>query len=141
MNKPVPINHEQERTRQRKAAMLKALKFHLGLVSQSCEMAGVTRSTHYNWMESDGVYAAAVREMDEFQGDFVEGQLLRGIKAGQPAMTIFYAKTKLRHRGYVEKVEVEHTNQPVFMVNEHAEGDVNNVLNTIKNATAKPKID
>jgi hypothetical protein len=41
----------------KKDAMCKYLQDTFGNVSLSCERAGITRQTHYNWIESDKVYA------------------------------------------------------------------------------------
>jgi hypothetical protein len=38
--------------------------------------------------------------------DFAEAQLLKNIKDGKEPSLIFFLKTKAKHRGYVEKVEV-----------------------------------
>ncbi len=41
--------------------------------------------------------------------DYVESKLFELIEEKNPAAVIFYCKTKLRHRGYVEKLEADLT--------------------------------
>lgn len=76
-----------------------------GNISASCECINIARKTFYAWRDNDPDFADSFEELCESVGDFVEDQLLMQIKAGETAATIFYCKTKLRKRGYVEKFE------------------------------------
>lgn len=106
-----------------KKAMLGALKKTLGRVTEACEKVDIARSTHYLWMNSDPEYKEAVQAIDEAAIDFAEGKLFEliggakkevvtehGIQtvkdAPNPTATIFYLKTKAKHRGYVERQEI-----------------------------------
>ena len=97
-------------TKMKKAAMLEALNKTMGAVSLSCERCQVARATYYKWLREDKDFAEAVVSVSEKQKDFVEAQLLKRIQDGSDAAIIFYAKTKMKDRGYVEKVEVEGNN-------------------------------
>lgn len=88
--------------------MMAALKSTMGNISASCEKAGIARITHYDWLEKFPEYKQYYEELPELVGDFVEGSIMKQIQEGNPTMTIFYAKTKLKHRGYVERQEVKH---------------------------------
>lgn len=90
---------------QLKKALLEALRNTLGIVTPACEMVGCSRNTFYEYVKQDPDFAKAVKEMDDIAGDFVESQLMKQIKSGEVSSTIFYAKTKLKHRGYVERKE------------------------------------
>ena len=89
----------------KKAAMLQALEKSMGVVTPACDAVGIARKTHYEWLKNDGAYAAAVDLVREGTIDFAESELYKQIKAGQVAATIFYLKTKGKHRGYVERSE------------------------------------
>lgn len=89
----------------RKKAMLEALKKSLGIVSTAVKKVGITRQTHYNWLNSDEEYKAEVESIAEEEIDFVESHLRHLIQDGNPAATIFFLKTKGKRRGYVERVE------------------------------------
>ena len=107
-----------------KKAMLGALKKTLGRVTEACEKVDIARSTHYLWMNSDPEYKEAVQAIDEAAIDFVEGKLFELIDGANkevltgdggttiikdtpnPTATIFYLKTKAKHRGYVERQEI-----------------------------------
>ena len=43
-------------TKDSKKKMLEALEYNLGIVSTSCASAGVSRATHYRWINEDEEY-------------------------------------------------------------------------------------
>ena len=89
-----------------KKAMLEALEKALGVVTTACHTVGIARSTHYNWLNDDPDYKAAVDSLADVAIDFAESQLFKQIKGGIPASTIFYLKTKGKKRGYIEGQEI-----------------------------------
>lgn len=97
---------EQERTRTNKVRMLEALKRNKGLINISCDEVGIRYNTHRNWMMDDETYKAAVDHILNMQGDKVESKLMELVEAGDTSATIFYCKTKLKHRGYTERTEI-----------------------------------
>lgn len=84
----------------KKKAMLEALEKALGVITQACKSVGIHRSTHYDWMQTDEGYRAAVDDIQEVAVDFAESHLHKLIKDGNPAATIFFLKTKGKGRGY-----------------------------------------
>ena len=88
-----------------KKAMVQALEKSLGIVTAACKVVGISRQTHYNWLE-DPEYKKAVSEIGDVALDFAESHLHKLIKDGNPAATIFYLKTKGKERGYVERPEI-----------------------------------
>lgn len=120
----------RESTEKRKAKMIDALKEKHGIVTESCRFAGISRETHYEWIASDPKYKKAAEDAQEVAIDYVEGRLFQKItgvemqKEGEdgesyyyslpPSDTaiIFYLKTKAKHRGYIEKTELEFQTQP-----------------------------
>ena len=97
---------EQERTETHKKAMIVALEKSLGIVTTACKEVGISRPTHYHWMEVDNDYRNEVESIGDIALDFAESQLHKQIKGGNTAGTIFYLKTKGKKRGYVERQEV-----------------------------------
>ena len=97
-------------TNKKKSEMIEALTKSLGNVAQSCKRVGISRATHYLWVEADPDYAKAVAEIDEAIGDFVESKGHQLVNEGNPTMIIFMLKTKYRKRGYTEasEVKIEH---------------------------------
>lgn len=109
----------------RKRSMLRALEKSLGVVTTAAKAAGIDRQTHYNWMEKDPKYKAAVESIGDIALDFAESQLHKNMQNGSDAATIFYLKTKGKKRGYVEKTEVEHSGDMKIVWNETKTYDSN----------------
>ena len=96
-------------TKNRKKAMLEAMRKTLGVVTPACEIAKINRITYYRWMERDEKFRAEVKDIENIAIDFAESQLHKQIKNGEVSSTIFFLKTKGKSRGYIEKSEIDHT--------------------------------
>ena len=91
----------------KKERLLKALAETQGLIYHACKKAGnISRSTYYRYMREDKEFAKAVKEIQEAQIDYVEGELIKNIARGKETSIIFYLKSKARDRGYAEKVDI-----------------------------------
>ena len=102
-----------------KKAMLEALEKSLGVVTTACRMVDISRKTHYAWCRIDEAYKEAVDDIADIALDFAESQLHKQIKDGEVSSTIFYLKTKGKKRGYIEKVQTEHSGEikmPVIQI-------------------------
>lgn len=92
----------RQSTVRKKEVMLKTLENSLGIVSVACRKANISRKTHYLWLEKDEEYKRRVLEVKEIAIDYVESSLFAQIKDKNTTATIFYLKSKGKHRGYVE---------------------------------------
>jgi hypothetical protein len=92
----------------KKDKMLKALEKSLGVVTTACKMAGVGRTTFYEWLDKDPDFKKAVDDFKDVAIDTVESKLYDLIKEGNVTATIFYLKTKGKKRGYIERQEIAH---------------------------------
>jgi len=90
-----------------KKGMLKALESSLGVVTTACKSAGVSRNTHYRWLQEDKEYADSVRDLENVTLDFAESKLHEQIMEGNTAAIIFFLKTKGKVRGYIERKEIQ----------------------------------
>ena len=91
----------------KKESMLKALEKSLGIVTVACKKADIPRSTFYKWMREDKEFKEEVRDIENIALDFAESHLHKQIRDyNSTAATIFYLKTKGKHRGYVERQEI-----------------------------------
>lgn len=99
----------QNRTEHHKKSIIKALEKSLGVVTVACKSTGIGRTQFYEWLKHDEEFAEAVNELSNVALDFAESSLHRQIEEGIPSSTIFYLKTKGKHRGYIEKSELDVT--------------------------------
>ena len=89
-----------------KKALLEALEKSLGIVTSACKTVGIDRTTFYRYVKDDPKFEKSVKEIENLCFDYVETQLYGLIKDRNPAAIIFYAKTKMKNRGYVERQEI-----------------------------------
>ena len=94
-----------------KTQLIEALEKSLGIVSTACKKVGCSRKTFYKYYNEDKDFKNRVDDVSEYAKDFVESKMYKLIDEGNPATTIFYAKTKMRDRGYSERLEIESKNQ------------------------------
>jgi hypothetical protein len=84
-----------------------ALEKSLGIVTDACKKAKCSRTTFYDYCETDPEFKKRVDSVGEMALDFAESSLHNQIKDGIPTSTIFYLKTKGKKRGYVERQEID----------------------------------
>ena len=101
--------------------MLQALQKTLGVVTPACKSSGVPSSTYYDWINNDEEFKKAVDELPDIALDFAESKLHSLIQDKNPTAIIFYLKTKGKHRGYIEKSEIEHSGRTVSVTFDESE--------------------
>lgn len=107
MNGTEQVKKERISTAAKKKAFLEALEKSLGVLAPAMKKAGIaSRATIKTWRDTDKKFAAAMEEVKEVAGDFVETELYRKIQDGDTTAIIFYSKTKLRERGFAERTEI-----------------------------------
>ena len=77
-----------------KKAMIDALVKSLGVVTTAAKIAGIDRSTHYEWLKTDDEYKTQVVSIEDIAIDFAESKLHNQIEKGDTTAIIFYLKTK-----------------------------------------------
>lgn len=92
----------------KKQAMLEALEKSLGVVTTACQIVGISRRTHYDWLENDPEYKKAVDALQDVALDFAESKLFKNIEKAKEASIFFFLKTKGKKRGYIERQEIVH---------------------------------
>jgi len=101
------MGRKSEQTEQLKKEVLTALEQTLGIVTPACKMAGIGRTTFYQWCKEDRDFNEKVRELNNHTLDFVESKLHKAIRDDNLTAVIFYLKSKGKGRGYVERQEIE----------------------------------
>jgi hypothetical protein len=106
----------------KKEMLIKALKDCNGLLSFACAKCNFSTSVYYKFLHEDPDFVKQINEIQEAMIDIVENQLYKNIAKGDNVSTIFYLKTKARHRGYAEKVENFHTIESIVIKPAQIEG-------------------
>ena len=99
-----------------KDKMLKALEEFYGIVSTASQSVGISRQTHYRWLEDDQEYKEKVQDIKNSAIDFVETKLFDCIKSEKETSIIFYLKTIGKSRGYVPRQEIDTGDNKEFRI-------------------------
>lgn len=83
-----------------------AIKGSKGFVTVVGKRLGCTARHVYNLLEKYPTAREALQQEREEIKDFAESQIFKKMEAGDTTMLIFYAKTQMKDRGYVERQEV-----------------------------------
>jgi hypothetical protein len=100
---------------------LKVLKANAGLVMISCEKAGIHHSTYYDWKENIEGFDDEVYAINEAMLDMAEGKLYQNVQNNDNASIMFLLKCKAKHRGYIERQQVEHSGQIEIVIDDEKE--------------------
>ena len=105
-----------EKTEDNKNKMLKALEQYYGIVTTASQSVGISRITHYRWLEEDEEYKSKVQDIKNSAIDFVESKLFDCIKSEKETSIIFYLKTIGKSRGYVPRQEIDTGDNKEFRI-------------------------
>jgi hypothetical protein len=83
-----------------------ALKNHKGFITQAAKTLGISRRHLHYLINKHPTVKEALTDAREEMKDFTEGKMYQKIADGDTTMIIFYAKTQMKDRGYVERQEV-----------------------------------
>jgi hypothetical protein len=100
-------NKQPKKRLSQKEKILKALEEEHGVVTSACKRAGISRAQYYKLWNADSEFREQCEEVQESAVDYVESQLFKNMQEGNVTAQIFYLKTKGKHRGYIEKTQVE----------------------------------
>ena len=114
-----------------KKIALKAFKATRGNVTDACAACDIARSTFYAWLQEDADFKESIDSVKESLVDWYESRLQALAQGAEyealdingdirtlrdkpnPTAVIFALKTLGKHRGYVERQEIDATIQPV----------------------------
>lgn len=91
---------------EKKKAFVEAMEDSMGLITTSCERAGISRVTLEKWRKEDPELESRINSIKEKTREFVEGQLMSAIRNGNVASIMFFLKTQCGWRE-TSKLEVE----------------------------------
>ena len=100
---------------------IEAIKQTRGLVHLAANRLGVAASTLYRLADANSNVQAAIDDSREAIGDMAEGRLYQAIADGAPWAIMFYLRVGPgKHRGYIERQQVEHSGTSEVQVFNHS---------------------
>ncbi|OGV45846.1 MAG: hypothetical protein A2017_18265 [Lentisphaerae bacterium GWF2_44_16] len=93
-----------------------AVKGTYGNLTAIASRLHVSRTTVYAFLENNADMKALLEETKESFDDIAESILQKKIIEGDTRMLEFYARTKMKHRGYHESIDVNMGETPEFKV-------------------------
>ena len=88
-----------------------------GNITAIAKRLGVSRPTIYNYINHWKTVKDAIHDAREEKKDFVEDRMFKRIMEGSDVMMIFYAKTQMKDRGYIERQEISGGGKPQEIIN------------------------
>ena len=95
-----------------------ALRATGGFVSQAAKKLGISQSAVSNRIAKSEELQRIRKEIDESYLDLAESKLIKKINNDDNGSIFFYLKCKGKHRGYVERQEVDQTTRMTVVINE-----------------------
>ena len=86
--------------------MIKALESSYSNVTEAVKIVGISRTTHYDWIDKNVHYKKEVEDLNEGLLDRAENILMDRLSESDTAL-IFFLKTRGKKRGYIERTEHE----------------------------------
>ena len=83
--------------------IIDALESNFAILVNTANMLGCSRQRLKIWIDADPDLTNAYLEAKERTKDFVEYQLLKNIKDGKETSLIWYMKTQMRDRNYIDR--------------------------------------
>jgi hypothetical protein len=91
--------------------VLDAIKGSSGIKATIMRRLGCSRNTVDNYLKRYATAQAAYDEEVEIVGDLAESVIISAIKNKDVDTAKWYAKSKLKHRGYTDSVEQKHSGE------------------------------
>lgn len=86
--------------------VLAALDGSMGITSAIAQKCGCSRVTLWKWLKKNPKIREMIDQENEGFIDFTEHQLIKRIKDGDTTAIIYALKTKGKHRGWAERLEL-----------------------------------
>lgn len=77
-----------------------------GHIGNACRDACIGRTLYYEWMKDDYFLMCFDHAKEEFN-DSIQSRIVKLAELDDRDMIKFWAKTQMKHRGFVEKQEIE----------------------------------
>lgn len=91
---------------EKKKTFIEAMEDSMGLITTSCDRAGISRVTLEKWRKEDPELESKINSIREKTREFVEGQLMTLIRNGNTSAICFWLKCQAGWREQPRQVEL-----------------------------------
>ncbi len=104
----VTNSKKELRTELKQEEFIQSFISNIGNVSECCKQVGMHRNTFELW-KNDKEFMTRLREKIDSMDDKIEQKIYEIAEKGDKDLLKFYASRKLKHRGWTERTELEHS--------------------------------
>lgn len=104
---------ERESTKKKKIRFLEIYESTLGVVKDCCKAVGISRTTYYEWKDSDADFRQVLQNIDRHRVEVAEDELYTLIKNGD-APTVRWYLERVTEKYKARKVLEHHTDDKTF---------------------------
>ena len=106
-------NELKEKRLSKKERFLRGFSKRMCNVSATCKAVGISRQTFYRWCDRSDNFKKQIEDaQEEFYDDLEMAMNTKALIDKDTGMLIWLSKTKMKHRGYVEKIDQNVTINP-----------------------------
>jgi hypothetical protein len=107
MSEEINKNEQLKKTTAAQNKFLTALAENLGNITKTCLEINISRASFYKWKNNEeSQFSQKLVEIEEQVFDWVEEKIFERLQEKSDTMLIFYAKTRMKKRGYIERTEL-----------------------------------
>jgi len=100
----------------KESEILKALELNAGVISDTAKMLRTSYTRLKQFIEDNPNLKQAAEDVSEIKKDLAESELNKHIRNGNLTAIMFFLKTKAKDRGYVESMDFNLPNKPIYFV-------------------------
>ena len=116
------------RTELKQEEFIQSFLENTGNISECCRQIRINRNTFELW-KKDEEFMSRLSEKKETMDDKIEQKIYEIAERGDKDLLKFYASRKMKHRGWIEKQEVEHSGETKQKIQINIPKEVEELLN------------
>lgn len=105
-----------KKTTLKESEVLKAIELNAGVISDTAKMLRTSYARLKQFIEDNPRLKQAAEDVSEIKKDMAESKLNEHIRNGNLTAIMFFLKTKAKDRGYVESMDFNLPNKPIYFV-------------------------
>ena len=113
--------------KEKQAIFIQSYIDNMGHITKACEDSGIVRATYYRWLKKAKFKKAYDNALEE-HNDLIFQRILKIAMESDKDMLKFWARTQMKHRGFVEKQQIEIEGSIALLTKEEREKTIKRLL-------------